>query len=167
MDSELHLDLSHARMTLEQLSANARNLLPAWKAISLKMEASIAKNFEQGGRYSRAGEIMGGSTKWEKATYHPTYKRGSKAKGIKKGDEKGSTLFRSGQLKRSIVAAATGDAASVSTNMEYASIHNFGGKAGRGRNITIPARPFMVIQHEDLDVAKELLTTHLLRSTHS
>jgi len=167
MDVSLDLILSNARLTLEQLSENARNLKPAMLAISLKMAASINKNFEVGGRYSRAGEIMGGSTKWQAAAAPPVYKRGSKARGVKKGDERGSTLFRSGQLKRSFVAAATNDSASISTNLEYAAIQNFGGKTGRGHRITLVARPIAVIQEEDVDIAKEILTTHLLRSTHS
>ena len=32
--------------------------------------------------------------------------------------------------------------------MRYAAIHQFGGKAGRGRKVTIPARPFLPVKSD-------------------
>lgn len=162
MNFDLQLDLSHARMTLEQLEANAKDMSPAMKAIALKLKASVQRNFEEGGRYESAGEIMGGANKWEPAKAPPTYKRGNKSKGIAKGDEKGTTLLRSGHLRRSISASGDRDEALVRTNTEYAAIHNFGGQTGRGRKVKMPARPFMVIQDSDVENAKDLLVRHLL-----
>jgi len=37
----------------------------------------------------------------------------------------------------------------ISANKIYAAIHHFGGKAGRGKKVTIPARPYMMVQDED------------------
>jgi phage virion morphogenesis protein len=41
------------------------------------------------------------------------------------------------------------DKVTLSANKIYAAIHHFGGKAGRGHKITIPARPCMVVQRDD------------------
>ena len=45
----------------------------------------------------------------------------------------------------------------------YAAIQNFGGKAGRGRKVSIPARPFLVIQDEDWREIGEELENFLLK----
>ena len=39
--------------------------------------------------------------------------------------------------------------ATVGTNEPYAAIHQFGGKAGRGRKVDIPARPFLALTPQD------------------
>ncbi|VEH67135.1 Mu-like prophage protein gpG [Rodentibacter pneumotropicus] len=49
----------------------------------------------------------------------------------------------------SITSEYTNDTALVGTNEPYAAIHQFGGKAGRGRSVTIPARPFLVLTPQD------------------
>lgn len=49
----------------------------------------------------------------------------------------------------SITSDYTNDTAVVGTNEPYAAIHQFGGKAGRGRKTTIPARPFLKLTPED------------------
>lgn len=65
----------------------------------------------------------------------------------------GKPLIDQGNLRRSLSPMNDRDTASVVTNMEYAAIHNFGGKAGRNRMVTIPQRKFMWIS----DAAKKLI----------
>lgn len=55
-------------------------------------------------------------------------------------------LIDIGTLRRQFVAIAASGTLTVSNSMAYASIHQFGGKAGRGRKVTIPARPFLPIR---------------------
>ena len=66
----------------------------------------------------------------------------------KKGSLK---LVESGHLKRSIQSHSdlNKKAVSVGSNLSYGAIHQFGGKAGRGRKVTIPARPFLPINNDD------------------
>ena len=66
----------------------------------------------------------------------------------KKGSLK---LVESGHLKRSIQSHSdlNKKAVSVGSNLHYAAIHQFGGKAGRGHKTTIPARPFLPISADD------------------
>ena len=84
----------------------------------------------------------------------------------------GSGLLQaSGRLRNSITPSSTNDTAVVGTNVEYAAIHNFGGKTSphlirpkKGKALkfggrfakqvnhpgsNIPARPFMTLQPED------------------
>ena len=66
----------------------------------------------------------------------------------KKGSLK---LVESGHLKRSIQSHSdlSKKAVSIGSNLHYAAIHQFGGKAGRAHKVTIPARPFLPINNDD------------------
>ncbi|MEM9423162.1 MAG: phage virion morphogenesis protein [Spirochaetota bacterium] len=57
----------------------------------------------------------------------------------------GDTLYRTGDLKRSVTwdASGRGELLSVGSNKEYARIHQEGGRAGRGKKVTIPQRRFL------------------------
>jgi len=55
-------------------------------------------------------------------------------------------LIDTGLLRQQIVAQANRQSVTVSATSLYAAIHQFGGQAGRGKKITIPARPFMPVQ---------------------
>lgn len=63
----------------------------------------------------------------------------------------GKILQRQGRgsgLLGSLQQGNTKDEASVTTNKVYAAIHHFGGQAGRGRKVTIPARPWAYLSTE-------------------
>jgi phage virion morphogenesis protein len=57
----------------------------------------------------------------------------------------GQPLLDKGDLRGSITPKADQTGVTVGTNKSYAAIHQFGGKAGRGRKVTIPERPFFPI----------------------
>lgn len=64
-------------------------------------------------------------------------------------------LIQSGLLSQSFTQKVTGSSAQVGTNKSYAAIHQFGGKAGRGKKVSIPARPFMPIKSNG-EIPKDL-----------
>jgi phage virion morphogenesis protein len=67
-------------------------------------------------------------------------------RGRKRGEKgKKKILHESGELVRSIEPTIVGDTVIIGTNKEYAAIHQFGGKAGRGRKVTIEARPYLPV----------------------
>lgn len=70
----------------------------------------------------------------------------------------GQPLRDTGRLMNSLGRHVSSDKVMVGTNVVYAAIHNFGGQAGRGRKVTIPARPFMLLQQEDEVEIKGILT---------
>ena len=55
-------------------------------------------------------------------------------------------IGESGDLRRQIVAMATANALTIQATPVYAAIHQFGGQAGRGKKVTIPARPFLPVK---------------------
>ena len=48
------------------------------------------------------------------------------------------------------------------TSQAYAAIHQFGGKAGRGRKVLIPARPHLGVNDEDKKEFIEIIREHLI-----
>lgn len=63
----------------------------------------------------------------------------------------GRTLTDTGRLRGSIAHTVTdgGRVVEVGSDVLYAAIHQFGGSAGRGRKVTLPARPYLGIDEGD------------------
>lgn len=55
-------------------------------------------------------------------------------------------LIDTGFLRNNIFPQVSGNTLIVGTPAKYAAIHQFGGQAGRGRKVTIPARPFLPVR---------------------
>ena len=72
-------------------------------------------------------------------------KRGINKKGQGLAMGKKPLIGETRSLSRQFHVAASGSAVTVGNSMAYAAIHQFGGKAGRGRKVTIPARPFLPV----------------------
>lgn len=101
----------------------------AMEAIGLLARESVLTNFAVGGRPG-----------WKALKYRS-----------------GSPLVDTGRLKNSITKQVASNVVIVGTNVVYAAIHNFGGKAGRNRKVTVPQREFMLLQDEDVTDIKDLL----------
>lgn len=86
-----------------------------------------------------------------------TIEQYARRKGKGQSDKKRSALAAEkqilmvdGLLRSSITHEADGESVTVSAGRIYAAIHQFGGKAGRGRSVTLPARPYMPIRDDVL-----------------
>lgn len=66
-----------------------------------------------------------------------------------------------GQMAASVAEKYDNDSALVGTNKKQAAIHQFGGKAGRGKKATIPARPVLKLTDSDLQEIKEAIKDYL------
>lgn len=108
-------------IVLERLSQATTHRTPLMRSIAGTMESAVLQNFDVGGR-----------PKWLGLKYR-----------------QGTPLVDTENLMGSITSDYTNDTAIVGTNEPYAAIHQFGGKAGRGRKTTIPARPFLKLTPED------------------
>lgn len=103
---------------------------PAMEIIGATIQASVQRNFEKGGRPG-----------WV-ALAPATLKK-----------KKGGSILRvkgmAGGLMGSIHYEVSPNQVMIGTNKIYGAIHQLGGKAGRGRKVKIPARPYLVVQDED------------------
>ena len=125
MQIKVSIEGSGIREMLERLQGRTGNLTPVLRAIGETVRTSVERNFEAQGRPG----------KWLPSQ-----------RVLRTG---GQTLSLTGRLRRSFSVNATGTRATVGTNVVYAAIQHFGGKAGRGGKATIPARPFLLVQDED------------------
>jgi phage virion morphogenesis protein len=152
----LTIDDRELKILMNRLSRRMRDMSPVMSELGEIALSSIEKNFEVGGRYSSPDSWRGGSKKW-KPLASATIKQREK-----EGKWPGQILVKSaGGLAPSISTYVTKDSVSVGTNKVYAAIHQFGGRAGRGHKVTIPARPYIVIQDEDITEMKAAVTDYL------
>ena len=108
---------------LNKLASAAQDRAPLMRSIAGTMESAVLQNFDVGGR-----------PKWLGLKYR-----------------QGTPLVDTENLMNSITSYYDNNVAEVGTNEPYAAIHQFGGKAGRGRKVDIPARPFLVLTPQDED----------------
>lgn len=106
---------------LNKLANAAQDRTPLMRSIAGTMESAVLQNFDVGGR-----------PKWLGLKYRQV-----------------TPLVDTENLMNSITSYYDNDSAEVGTNEPYAAIHQFGGKAGRGRKVDIPARPFLVLTPQD------------------
>ena len=120
----IEIEINNAQevaIVLERLSQATTHRTPLMRSIAGTMESAVIQNFDVGGL--------------------------PKLLGLKY--RQGTPMVDTENLMGSITSDYTNDTAIVGTNEPYAAIHQFGGKAGRGRKTTIPARPFLKLTPED------------------
>jgi len=121
--------------------------------------ASMDFNFRKGGRFGKE-KYGGGSERW---------KISARAK-----EQAGQTLVDTRRLANSITFKIVGTKLQFGSNVKYAAIHQYGGiirgktrkglifKIGkkswrRVQSVKIPARPFMVLQRADIELATKII----------
>lgn len=118
LKTSITIDDRELRAALHRLADAAGDLTPVMTEIGETMRQSVTESFETG------TDPFG--TPWA-----PLKRRN------------GRPLVDTGTLKRSFVMQAMAGSAEVGTALEYAAIHQFGGKAGRNLAAVITARPFL------------------------
>lgn len=145
-----HIDDAEVKRKIGGILKRLDNAEPGMKLIGETALESIQRNFEEGGR----------PRKWKRLA--PSTRKARK----RKGKWPGKILMiagAAGGLFGTISYKAYSDKVVMIANKVYAAIHHFGGMAGRGKKVKIPARPFMMIQDEDWREMKEELSQFILR----
>lgn len=139
------VDDGEVMAALEQLRQRLRDMTPVMRAAAQvvrndAMEAFASSRSPSGETWKplKAGSIL------SRAYRHA-------GRGMRK--DRAGTLARfadakplldTGALRNSVQVVSVGrDEAVIGSRLPYAAIHQFGGKAGRGRKASIPARPFL------------------------
>lgn len=139
----IELDDAELLTRLEALAERIEDNRPLMREIAGILLDSVEENFEHEGR-----------PPW------PDLAPATIAERERKGYWPGRILQRrggGGGLAGSIQTDAGLDYAMVGTNKRYAAIHQLGGKAGRGRKVEIPARPFLGVTEEDMHAIYEAI----------
>lgn len=125
--------------------------------------SSTQERFDEGkDPQGKAWEVSGRA--WERGLAVKGRKATEKRKGKRGRRETGNfgkTLLDKGRLVRSIDKAVTTNAVMVGSNLEYARIHQKGGKAGRGRKVTIPQREYLGISDDDREEIAAIMADFL------
>ncbi|MEY4977941.1 MAG: hypothetical protein RLZZ352_211 [Pseudomonadota bacterium] len=138
---------------LAQLSQRLGNLRPVLQAIGSDITERTKRRFET----STAPD----GTPWKPNSAATLAMLAARIGGQKSKRKKDGTLNAAGQralgnkrplvgesgdLRRQIVPSVSGNTLTVVSTPVYAAIQQFGGPAGRGRKVNIPARPFLPVR---------------------
>lgn len=162
---------------------NNINWSPILGYIENVIKTSIDRNFSEGGRFGNDNPFGGGSNKWIV----------SKAAHKRSGQTLLDTGRLASSVDVNISYKGNQISIEVGSNLPYAAIHNFGGtvkqysrsklytqnrkKSGQYKKgttwgqgdtvgehtITIPARPFLVLQDEDIDKIKQIVSNYIFK----
>jgi phage gpG-like protein len=178
------IDDKAVRIAIEGMGKRVKDLRKPLTEVAKHLKASVRENIAVGGRYSSAGSIKGGSSKWLPLKHERVTASGKKS-------PKQTPLLKSGLLRKSIYANVVGNGIVIGSPMKYAAIQNYGGKtkahkieARNGKALrffpngasggaafrksvkhpgsVIPARPFLVVQESDLEYMKKRLLSHIM-----
>ena len=142
---EIRIDNKAVEEALLKVASKCEDLRPLMKNIAGIMADAVEENFEQEGRPDKWQELAESTIKKRKKTKHWP----------------GKILQVEGQLATSITTQYDSESAVIGSNLEYAAIHQLGGNAGKGKKVTIPARPYLNLPEADLkeiiDVAQRYL----------
>lgn len=160
----IRTDTTGATLMLGKLGAAVRNWNVPLRAFGRILVRSITENFEAEGR-PKAWRPLAEATLFSRlGVGRLVGKKGKELKRAQKRLANVKILQDSGVLKNSQRAEVSNNTLRVGPTGPaalYGRIHQFGGKAGRGKKTTIPARPFLVVQDEDLIELKDLMTDHI------
>lgn len=118
-----------------RLQLHMRDMRPMLKEIGASLLTSTQRRFED--------EQGPDGTPW------PSTQRG------------GHILRESGRLYQSLTYAVGAGQVEVGTNTVYARIHQLGGRAGRGRKVTIKPRPFLGLDTEDRREVMDIVNDYI------
>ena len=171
MDITITIDDTSVHNLLKTLQSRIRTMQPVMRSISEIMRDEVEENFAQQGR-----------PKWK------PLKASTIANRAKQGHWPGKILQMHGYLAASISAKATNTQAIVGTNVEYAAIHQFGGKTSphtiRPKNkkalfwpgadhpvkaikhpgSSVPARPFLAIPETGIEKIPQRLARYITQA---
>lgn len=140
---------------IRQIAGNVKRAKRPLTTASVYMLGSIEKNFQQQGR----------PQKWTPLSPRTLASRRKRNKRLRAEGEaagRGSRiLIDMARLKNSMTFIATDTSSEIGTNVKYARRHQFGYPGGQGRGHSkTPARPFLVVQPEDIKEIGEIFSRH-------
>jgi len=161
------------------------SMKPAMEAVGSVAVASVNENFQDQGRPTpwtphaiatltmRAAKVAGKKSSYRTREMNKAElsMRGSlagiksvmtnaaraKIKSILRGE--GQILIVTGHLMNSVGFKASEQSVAIGTNIKYGAIQHFGGMAGRGDKVKIPARPYLMLQDSDAYLIGKILAT--------
>lgn len=82
--------------------------------------------------------------------------------GARRAAGKKPLIGETGRLSREIYYQAGSDSVDIGSGLAYAAIHQFGGRAGRGLSVGIPAREFLGLSADDTVALRDMAASYLV-----
>jgi len=161
MEISFKVAAEETRGFLHRLAAALGDTTPANRIIGEYVRGSVLKNFEAQGR-PEPWTPLADATLWGRVRGKKFTKRGGLTKNAERRISGARILMRTGRLRKSIGYLAGKDKVTIGTNLIYSAIQQFGGMAGRGHQVEIPARPYLMLQDEDQPAIEKILGDWLL-----
>lgn len=155
---EITVQSSAIEEALDRLARSARSLEPAMRDIGGLLEKETDDNFRAQGRprwrplsqTTILNRLMGRDGEGNRRGISSILTRdGNLRARARRRLEGGLTILQdTGTLRGSIRASPGRYSVTIGSVLEYAAIHQFGGMAGRGKKVRIPARPFLPVDRD-------------------
>lgn len=142
---KLEFDNKEVISNLHELAKKCENLRPLMKNIAGVFASSTEENFKNEGRPDKWTDL----------------KDITKEKRKKINKWPGQILQVEGILADSITTQYDNDSAVIGSNLDYAAIHQLGGKAGTNKKVEIPARPYLKLSNDDYDEILDMINNYL------
>lgn len=159
------LDDKKVNALMQRIAKRACTLDPAWRIIGEIGVLSVRENFMAGGR-PNSWQPLSPATLFGVVRGRKGYtKRGDLRKPARRRLASKRILVGRGMrggLMGTIHYSLLSPGVAIGTNKEYAAIHHFGGQAGRGLQVTIPARPYLMLQDSDAARIADVMSDWLL-----
>jgi phage virion morphogenesis protein len=158
MENEL---IQQVNKILLQMQKKYQNIKPVMTVVAAMVAKMIGRNFVAQGRWngnpSNISILSGGSQHWKELS------GGYASRVLKKYNTAQPTLYRTGNLKRSIEVNPSPTGVVVTANTAYARIHQLGGRIRtRYATIDMPPRPYLTITPQELKEIVEYITQYVL-----
>ncbi len=160
---DVGIDDRDAEALLARLARRARNTKAAMSDVGELVRNSVVRNFEEGGRPA-SWKPLAASTVLGRISRKDFTRSGRLRAQAGRRLRGGTPLSDSGTLRNSVSVRATNEKAEIGPkgSIPYAAIHQLGGTAGRGRQVEIPARPYLLVQDRDWPDIRKVLVRHLM-----
>lgn len=142
---EIKIDNKAVNEKLLELAKRGENLRPLMKNIAGIFASSTEENFKEEGRPDKWTELA----------------EITKENRKKKKKWPGQILQVEGQLAASVNTQYVDNSAVIGSNLDYAAIHQLGGKAGKNKKVEIPARPYLKLTDDDFEEILQQITLYL------
>lgn len=141
----LKIDNKEIEKKLLDLAKRGENLRPLMKNIAGVFAYSTEENFKNEGRPDKWSDLKENTIKYRKK--------------IKKYP--GQILQVNGKLAASVSTRYDENSALIGSNLDYARIHQLGGKAGVNKSVEIKARPYILITDDEQNEIIDLTNNYL------
>jgi phage virion morphogenesis protein len=140
----IEIDDREVMEALKRLEATGADMSGAMADIATALSSESERQFQREAGPTGPWPDLADSTKRRRAA---------------SGHWPGQKLRVSGILAGSVQPGYNSRSAWIGTNQPYSTIHQFGGMAGRGRKVRIPARPYLPLHPETKEMSPEARTT--------